>query len=359
VLLTHAVAIPLEPATALDAGVRAFARVGWSGVDLFFVLSGFLITGILLDTRDAPRRWRNFFARRALRIFPLYYGVLVGIFVVLPRLVHWHEPEFATLQANQGWFWSYTVNVLDATTGGLGAPLFTSHFWSLSIEEQFYLVWPFVVWACRPRTLGWVAAAAVAGGVVFRLWLVLADPLHNTTAGYVLTPGRLDGLMTGAVLAIAARADGGLARLRPVVPWVAIGGALALAVTAWWRGGFEYGDAVISVAGFPVIALVYGALLVAGVTAPPGGWLVHLLGSRFLGAWGRYSYGLYVIHFPVIGALGWKTNFYREGVAWLGGSRLPPVLLFAVVAAAASFGIAWLSYNVYEKRFLALKRYFE
>jgi peptidoglycan/LPS O-acetylase OafA/YrhL len=359
VFLTHAVALPLHPATRLDAVAREVARVGWSGVDLFFVLSGFLITGILLDTKGQARWWPNFFARRALRIFPLYYGVLILLFLVLPHVVHWSEPAFATLQAHQAWYWAYLVNVLDAVTKGDGVPLNTSHLWSLSIEEQFYLVWPLVVWLCRPRTLLHVAAIAMLAGIAFRLWLVLADPFHDAASAYVLTPGRLDGLMTGAALAVLARMPGGLGRFRRAAPWIAGGGALALAVTAIARGGFEYTDAVLSVAGFPVIAVVYGALLVAALDAAPTSPLARILDNRSLGRWGKYSYGLYVIHYPLIGALARKLSFYQRGTAWLGGSRLPLVLAFAGLAGTLSYAMAWASYHLYEKRFLALKRYFE
>ena len=100
VFLGHAVALQLTPA-GVEGGLREVLRFGWSGVDLFFVLSGFLITGILLDSKGQPRCWPNFFMRRALRIFPLYYGALFLIFIVLPRLVRWHDPDYALLQANQ------------------------------------------------------------------------------------------------------------------------------------------------------------------------------------------------------------------------------------------------------------------
>src|SRR6185436_12162467 len=214
---------------------------------LFFVLSGFLITGILLDTRDEPRRWSRFFARRALRIFPLYYAVLLILFVV-PGLFHWQEPQYLTLRQNQAWYWTYTVNFLTVFTQGHGTPLNTAHFWSLSIEEQFYIFWPFVIWAIRPRTLFKLAAVVAILGLAGRIWLVVADPFHYADAGRTLTPVRLDALMMGAVLAALARMPGGLGRLRRMAPWVALGGVAVLVTIAALSHGFSTEPAVTTMA---------------------------------------------------------------------------------------------------------------
>jgi peptidoglycan/LPS O-acetylase OafA/YrhL len=124
-------------------------RTGWIGVDLFFVLSGFLIIGILADTKETPNRMLKFYMRRTLRIFPLYYAVLLLIFFVLPlalplaaRLhLSGHKQTFgglldASARQNQVWFWTYSTNILasmdQSRLGGYG------HFWSLAVEEQFW-----------------------------------------------------------------------------------------------------------------------------------------------------------------------------------------------------------------------------
>ncbi len=297
VFINHAIEAPfgLAPAaTRADAFVRAIAHAGWIGVDLFFVLSGFLITGILLDARDA---------RRALRVFPLYYGVLTVAFVLLPRMVHWAEPAFATLQANQWWYWGYAVNLLTALTHGQGTPLNTTHFWSLSIEEQFYLVWPLVVWACKPRVLLRVIALTMIAGLAFRLALVLPDPAHNARLAFYLTPGRLDGLMTGAALAVVARAPGGLTGLQAFAPLVCGAGVVALSALAILRGGFNHQDPVVVIAGLPLVALLFGALLVMALAAPRTSRLGRWLSGASLRKWGKYSYGIYIIHFPLLGAI--------------------------------------------------------
>lgn len=357
VLVRHAIGLPLEPVTPLDAAARAVAQVGWAGVDLFFVLSGFLITGILLDTKGQPHWWLNFFVRRGLRIFPLYYGALVFIFILLPHLIHWSNADYATLRANEVWYWTYTVNFLNAFTDGSGTPLNTAHFWSLSIEEQFYLIWPLIVWRCNRATLLRVAGFAALAGLAFRFVLVLHDPAHAGNSN-ALTPARLDGLMTGAVLAVTARSPGGLQHLAVWAPRTFWGGTAVLVVLAALRDGFDYHDPVLAVVVYPVIAVVFGALLVLSIIAVPQSPLVRALSSGWLRGWGKYSYALYVIHYPLLGAMQSQFRFYERGVPALGGARLPAVLLLALIVALVSYGLAWLSYHLYEGPILGLKRYF-
>jgi peptidoglycan/LPS O-acetylase OafA/YrhL len=128
------------PTTFLDRQVERLTISGWIGVDLFFVLSGFLITGILLDSKSNTGYFRKFYMRRFLRIFPLYYGFLFAFMFVLPLI----DPEGAEFQLQfkeQIWYWTYLINWKLATIY-VSEYIGISHFWSLAIEEQFYLVWP-------------------------------------------------------------------------------------------------------------------------------------------------------------------------------------------------------------------------
>jgi len=121
---------------------------GWAGVDLFFVLSGFLITTILLNTKDSPQYFSSFYGRRVLRIFPLYFMALALYFhVEMPWLVS-HKQATAVSVGDQLWCWFYLLNWHDVTAGINGN---LSHLWSLSIEEQFYLVWPLAIWRCSRK----------------------------------------------------------------------------------------------------------------------------------------------------------------------------------------------------------------
>src|ERR1035441_8464452 len=123
------------------------AGIGWMGVDLFFVLSGFLITGILFDTAHKQAKVRNFYARRSLRIFPLYYGVLLVFLLLTPVLpLHWRPGHLL--------YFFYLSNVMPILTPGLSSPgpkMVVGHLWSLAVEEQFYLIWPFIVWYVKDR----------------------------------------------------------------------------------------------------------------------------------------------------------------------------------------------------------------
>ena len=176
-----------------DIITRVIVKVtsaGWCGVDLFFVLSGFLITGILADSKGAPQRSRNFYARRALRIFPLYYLTLAIIFASLP-LVARHFSGVESLDGTWGWLGLYATNLLVAIRGSW-FPL--SHFWSLAVEEHFYLFWPAVVFRFGRVTTMKVCIAVVVLAGFLRICLVARGAV---LAAYCLTPCRVDSLAIG------------------------------------------------------------------------------------------------------------------------------------------------------------------
>src|SRR5437016_9637568 len=166
---------------------QVFAN-GWMGVALFFVLSGFLITGILLDTKHSRGYFTNFYAMRCLRIWPLYYSVIVLMFVVVPAL---RPSEAQAIFDRSSPWWAYPLflqNMLvPSPTMATGLLAVT---WSLAIEEQFYLVWPWVVRYCSTAQLGRLAVAVIVLSPVLRYWLDRrgVDLHHNTFC-------RLDALM--------------------------------------------------------------------------------------------------------------------------------------------------------------------
>ena len=187
-----------------DRAVLAAAGAGWCGVDLFFVLSGFLITGILLDAKGSEGWLSTFWTRRALRIFPLHYAYLAALFLVAPWLLP--AAGLAVPATTQAWFWTYSGNVLFALRGTFdGAPSFTAHLWSLAVEEQFYLVWPLVVALLTRRGVAWACLTAIAGAAALRFALLSHGP-ELANAAYVLMPSRMDALAIGGLAATLARA---------------------------------------------------------------------------------------------------------------------------------------------------------
>jgi peptidoglycan/LPS O-acetylase OafA/YrhL len=331
--------------TPLDRGVIAALGLGWTGVDLFFVLSGFLITGILVDTRGSPGWWRGFLVRRALRIFPLYYLAL-ALFGLLGPALGLVDPW--TFGRWGYWYWAYLGNWAYAARQAI-PPL--SHFWSLAVEEQFYLLWPLVVLAAPGRRLAWAAGALFLSGPLVRAAIVGAGlPVGSA---FRLTPGRVDALALGAVLAILVRSARGRALLARAWPAAAALGAIAF-VALGLPLGFDMHEAALEVWSHTFLALAFAGL-VAGAASTDGARhpLQRLLGASPLQVLGRYSYGLYVVHYLVhvwtLGALRarpWGTALLASRTGYLG---------YALAGAGASLALAAASFHLFERRFLELK----
>jgi peptidoglycan/LPS O-acetylase OafA/YrhL len=337
---------------AVDETLRQIVSFGWSGVDLFFVLSGFLITGILLDSRNSPNYYRSFYMRRVLRIFPLYFAFLAGFIFVLPVIGRW-DSMVAVVRENQVWYWTYLVNWRIGTEGW--TEFFElGHFWSLAVEEQFYLVWPFVVMSFRPATLARICIGLVVGALALRIWLVFSGfPI----LAYVSTPARLDALGLGALLAIWVRDPTTHAALVRYAPRVFIASAVTIAsIFVVDRSFWPVGKFTLT-GGLSIVA-VAGASLMATLLFRPEArrlsWFFRTSPMRFLG---KYSYGIYVIHHPVIIMLGRSRLAGDEWRRW-GETEIVGQIFAAALGIGLSIGLAVASWHVLEAPFLRLKRRF-
>lgn len=304
---------------------------GWSGVDLFFVLSGFLITRILMRTRENPDYFRTFYIRRALRIFPLYYGFLTIcaiLFFTVPALrplfPSGHDQVFHWLYLDN---WTPLLNSIDQQRMG--------QFWSLAIEEQFYWIWPVIVWKVRLSRLPMIAAGASVLAILLRISLYgfATEPFI-----YRNTFCRMDALMAGALCAMAVAEPRFQtwfqARIR-LIPLAIAGAFIAgMAGATLWHNHFTY------TAGFPLFDAGYALFLLYVLQA--SGWMRRLCDSRVLRWLGRYSYGIYVYHQLVYGAMA------QNGLA-------SPGLPLLAASLAGTFGLAVVSYELMEKRFIGLK----
>ena len=355
VLLFHFLGT-VPPSNSVDRAVVGVIKYGSYGVELFFVLSGFLITGILYDTYDKPNYFRNFYMKRVLRIFPLYYGVLAFLFFVAPMIAALRGPTLNFLLEHQAWAWLYGVNIYIAGHGDWSFS-YLDHFWSLSIEEHFYLFWPLVVFllARRPRALIAVSLATALCAMLARLTGSLMGLSWWTT--YTLTPFRLDGLAVGAFLAITARQAGGVERLVGALPWVVtVGGGLIAVSFFWTRLSSEEGLKLILPVRAELILILLACLLMWALIAPERSATARLFCSRPMVLLGTYSYGLYVYHHFISFYLSThRTDLRLAG--WL-GSHTAAVALQATLGISASLVVAVLSYELFEKRFLRLKRLF-
>lgn len=303
---------------------------GWMGVDLFFVLSGFLITGILLDTKDADGYFRNFYARRCLRIWPLYYAALLFMFVLVPALRPSEASKIFEPRAMPWWSYfvflqNFRVPVITSATGLLAVT------WSLAVEEQFYLVWPIVIRFCSVSRLRNMAIAIICVSPVLRFFL-----LRQHFDVYPNTFCRLDGLMAGALLAILFRSKSFSASRYVLWAWVAFIIALPAAVLTAQRVPW----AVYSFTALASACLVYLALW------SKQKWFQGLLANRFLIYTGTISYGIYLLEkiAPDV-----AQSFHLD--------KHPALVL--PLTAAATYLLATLSWNLLERPCLRLKRLFE
>lgn len=301
------------------------------GVQLFFVLSGFLITGILLDSKTSKNYFITFFARRVLRIFPLYYGVVcvIGILAVL------HSFAGADLLLHRlPWLLTYSSNIR-MTLGhewyafNFG-PVSMGHFWSLAVEEQFYLIWPAIVFWSSAKTLKWLCLFAIPLGYGFRVLLLYGA--DNPAGAFVFTLCQVDALAIGALIAVLVRE-----REETVARW---GWPLAVIGGLGWLVACTDKNLLVT-AGVTAFSLMSAGLLIIS--------LFHASQLMFsnvaLRALGKFSYAIYVFHVLLL-------PFVLPLRDPLG------LVLFTAVFVALSFIAGWLSWHLYEKYFLRLKRYF-
>jgi peptidoglycan/LPS O-acetylase OafA/YrhL len=361
---------------ALD-GIRGFAFLlvflyhyldmpwGWVGVEIFFVLSGFLITGILYDSQDEPHRIRNFYVRRSLRIFPLYFATLLIVFSVCRAMQTNLGPGFMA--------WAFYVGnwiaLMHPTTpsspyellsrGYLqsrthpGMILFLNHFWTLCVEEQFYLVWPAVVFTLRKRRrimtvcIALIFLCPLARLLALHLapaWLLQASLLNRCT------PLRLDAFMFGGLLALVRR--GSAPRWLPLAArcgLVAAGLAAIFFAGPHLLDGLRHhpyahpageGTWILSLLDLASLCLIVEALC-------PGSIVYRALSLKPLTWIGRISYGAYVFHYLLIAILGQILVPLR-----ITHKMIPTALL----GMAVTLVLAWFSFCYFESPFIRLKQ---
>ena len=322
----------------------------WSGVDLFFVLSGFLITGILMDSQRGEGYFRNFYVRRALRIFPLYYVVLITVLWIVPAVVGLGRLPalYSHLLANQAWLWVYLQNYIQAkgphTLPGMG------HFWSLAIEEQFYWIWPFVVYFCTRRTLFRICIAICAGVPLLRLVLFLNGVQPWALRHYTFT--RFDTLVFGAIAAILVREELPALWWRRFAWFLNAVAVLFIAIEVLRTGFVPFEGVATVIGGYSAVAVLFASLIY--YCAKGDGILQSMLSAGPLRWFGKYSYAIYILHPPI-------DLYYHASIQpriHTTSLALSFLCSFGFVMAIACAG-AQLSWYLVESPFLKLKSHFE
>jgi peptidoglycan/LPS O-acetylase OafA/YrhL len=324
----------------------AALNIGRLGVRLFFVLSGFLITGILLRSKvkspDGPAKWyalRSFYVRRLLRIFPLYY-LVIGVALVLAL-----GPARAYVVS----LLSYTSNLQGAAEGHfLAAPL--GHFWSLAVEEQFYMLWPTFILFLPWRSLPYAVATMIVAGPISRFFVLRWTGNH--VSAQLVTTSCLDTLGGGALLALLAHRDSLGSALRERLGWLCAVGGIALLAALVVMRVMNTGYTPYVVLEDTASTLMFVALVHRAATGFRG-WAGGLLEWRPLVYVGTISYGVYVFHniVPTAALLPQRLGI---SLALPTGEGLGMFLFVTVV----TITLATISWWLFERPVNRLKEYF-
>jgi peptidoglycan/LPS O-acetylase OafA/YrhL len=323
-------------------------RSGWIGLDLFFVLSGFLITGILLKQRGSRHFLGNFYARRALRILPIYYLSLILFLFILPKIVSYSfNPKYFI--RNQKWFWFEIQNWLFILYPG-GNNNFLNHFWSLALEEQFYLISPLIILLIKPiqKIISFLLILLLIL-LVSRLltWLLQFD---NISYADLYTFTRIDGLCVGSILAVFKYQGntemGKRNKFLILILFILIFIALPF-IKVFYNSRIPY----LACCLFPAVALFWG--LIVWTSINPENFLFKIFNSRVLIYLGKISYGVYIFHWPI-------TWLFNSGLLVFPGlyNSMTANLFKSVISTSVAIILAIISYYTYERFFLGLKKYF-
>lgn len=318
---------------------------GWLGVDLFFVLSGFLITDILLKTVNQPGYLSNFYKRRILRIFPLYYLFVILALFVIPALNSGFDINY--YYDNQVWIWTYLQNWLYIFKPHDGTNAM-HHLWSLAVEEQFYLFWPLIILLLKkPWRLLIFISLALAAVLGLRLWIWM-NQVADLAYFNLYTFSRVDGICIGCIVALLLHINPGF--LKKYTPWIVLFFALMNFAFYFVNRSHEFGFPYLALAGYTTFAMIFGLLVHETVT---GGTplLTKIFSFAPLRFFGRISYGFYMFHWPVYLLISpWLYQLFAPG---LGGQALQ--FTVSILATLAAILLSWLSFRYFESYFLNLK----
>ncbi len=324
-------------------------RPFWVAMDLFFVMSGFLITGILLDSKQNQHYYKNYIVRRVLRVFPLYYFVLVLSFLVIPYTIPGiMGVNYDFYTKNQAWFWLYGQNWLFSIKGLPEINHSMVHFWSLAVEEQFYIFWPLLIKFFKPKQIVRICVGIILFSVYFRvslgfkLGLVQPYPYMNTFS-------RMDSLAIGSIIAIVIRYN--KAWLEKYLNVIAVASFICLLL------GFAYFRTGTFLRLYPIFTFVdiFAGCILLYSLSPNKSALIRVGDHSLFRFLGKYSYGIYIYHYIIFNSL--DQHFHPYILKHINSEAIA-VTLTGVLTIGISIVIAIASFRYLEMPFLKLKKYF-
>jgi peptidoglycan/LPS O-acetylase OafA/YrhL len=324
---------------------------GWLGVDLFFVLSGFLITDILLRTSGKPHYLRNFYIRRLLRIAPLFYGSLVVFLFIVP-LLKISTVNFSFYREHQAWFWLYIQNWLFISSESTTHTTALHHYWSLAVEEQFYLVWPWLLLVFRKTKVQILVIATLLVAILVARTLIWNYQLRDFNYFGFYTFTRADGLFIGSLLAVLYNRYP--QQLMKYSTAVVFSLAALNFIFFFVNREYEFRFPYLAIVGYTTFAVMF-ALLIQEAIQGQNTWMKKFLTLQPLRFFGKYSYGLYIWHWPIY------LLFHKPVMQFLAGyvsTKDKSEIAAACLLTALAVPVSVASYHLYELPFLKLKKAF-
>ncbi len=318
----------------------------WIFMEMFFVMSGFLITGILIDAKGKSGYYTKFMGRRIVRVFPVYYVFLAIMMFLIPS--SWLDMSY--YREHQAWFWLYGQNWLYAMEGW-PAVKGMHHLWSLAIEEQFYIVWPLVVLAFSNKGLIRFCLALFVFSLIFRntgmdMGFVMPFP-------YVATLGRMEGLVLGAIIAVLARTDRAFLE-KWAFPVTVISGAVMIMLFVF-AGTMMFQDPVHYMFNYTVVDIFFAGMITMTLCDGQLKNFRKILNHPVFVRLGVLSYCLYITHYPIQNIV--EYNFLEKLQAPLGGSYSAAKLACVGISVVLTFAVTYIFHKLIELPFWKLRRY--
>lgn len=327
----------------------SYLNYGWLGVDLFFVLSGFLITQILITTLNTGSYFKNFYARRILRIFPLYYLTLLLFIVILPSFsgfplnMHYY-------QKNQFWFWTYLQNwtLIFHHNDDSNA---LNHFWSLAVEEQYYLIWPFIIVLIKKPKILLLLCMVLLASIITARFLIWNHRSELLSYQWFFLFTRIDGILIGSMLALVYHINKDILKKNSTL-LILVLAALNFAI---YFVDKEQGFPIWPIAGYTTFSVIF-ALLVYECVEGENKIIIFITSLPVLRFLGKYSYGFYIFHWPVFLLIKPYTDILAKKI--FSDNNNWYLLPSAILATLAGLTVSIISFHFFEKYFLKLKKYF-